>query len=218
MAKVKIDYNIRLFEISVEKKEKTFILKADYCDKFWNINSINKELKNKTFGIEYYKINKKEVVNFEILKELINNSTINLKYIKIINPENIIEIIENPNVEMILKDPKKHIPDIKKSQSNFFEELNDFKNYKKFKTFFKKALKNDYKIIDDTEFPGRMLKFYNKNTVIQTIYIKDEEFKFIKSYVEEYKKIQLENIKESVEKVNEKLEIEHKKKLKLSFK
>ena len=68
------------------------------------------------------------------------------------------------------------------------------------------------------EFPGKMLKFYDGEALIQAIYIKDEKITFVKSFAEEYKKLKFSFIKEDLEDLNEKLQIEGKEKIQIEFK
>ena len=117
-----------------------------------------------------------------------------------------------------VKDPTTIKEDLITYYTTYFSYLSKIDNYVEFVTLLRTALKEDWNIIENEEFPGRMFKFYKHKNLIKAIYIKGEQIKILDSFAEEYKKLQMEKIKEILNTINEQLKIEGKDSLKLEFK
>ncbi len=152
------------------------------------------------------------------IKNILNNPNIKLEYIKVLNPDNLIEINQGQfNLSLLAKDVNLYKKELIETFLNDFDFAKDFEGYEEFIGFFRKALEEDWKITENEEFPGKLLKFYKYDKLIKCVYIKDEKIMFLDSFSEKYKELQIENIKEILNNINEELKLEGKKPLSLEF-
>ena len=214
MAEVKIDYEHTKFKIEIIKDGDFYRIKCQENINPLELPLIKNEIKNKKFILD----NKE--VDFNILIEILqdrDNYTLKDKEIVVLEQENIIKIDDMYSINLLVKNSNGFKEEIIKAIIEKFDDISDFKGHKVFKDFLIKALEEDYEIIENEEFPGTMLKFYKEKKLLKAVYIKDEKIEFV-DFTQKYKELQIENIKESLEKLNEKLELEGKKPLNLEFK
>ena len=222
MAETKINYEYDIFVINISKEGDFYRVKCDGLNPL-KFNLIINDIQNKKFiVIESAELSDKKSlidnIDFNQLLEFIDKGEYSEISIEVINPNNVINI-ENNNYEIniLAKNPENYREEIIKSLINLFDYAQNYKGYKYFIDFLKTALEDGYNIMEDEEFPGTMLKFYKNKKLLKSIYIKDEKIEFVE-FTQKYKELQISNIKESLEKLNEKLELEGNKKIGLEFK
>src|SRR3989344_1887653 len=203
MAEVKIEYEHPKFRIEILKEGDFYRIKCEENIKPLDFSLIKNDIINKKFILDNKEVDFNTLI--EILQDL-ENYTLKDKEIIVINPDNIIKISGMYSINILVKDSKGFKEEIIKSIVKRFNEIEDYKGYEEFKDFLTKALEEDYSIIENEEFPGTMLKFYKGKKLLKTVYIKDEKIEFV-DFTQKYKELQIDNIKESLEKINEKLEL-----------
>ena len=247
MPKVKINHEYQILKIGIKKEEELFLLSAgvrlfdiksvvkELKIKKFSVNEkkITENPRNKREDIFKENIEdsiieeRSRVINFDemkLIKFLSTDGNFDEEWhteeeiIQVINPKNIIIINSNKYLNIKVKDPYQYISEIKEKLLENFNYAKKYKNYKEFLKFVKEALKNGFEIIEDEEFPGTMLKFYKDNQLVKSVYIKNEEIKFLDSFADEYKKLKIDSIKETLEDLNKQLTLENKEKIGLEFK
>ncbi len=214
----KINYEYRKFVIDINKEGELYNLSTNE-----NINLLKFDPKiiEKKFNIITKNLGiTKEIndINFEELLRIQDEHNEELEISIINNNIKFIYTNNGTNINIITNEPKKIKEIIIKSIIEEFYYAKEYKNYEEFLTFLKNALENSFVIIENEEFPGAMLKFYNNNKFIKSVYIINEEIKFLDSFADEYKKLKIANIKETLEDLNDQLILENKEKLILEFK
>ncbi len=204
MKDAEINYEYETFELKIEKEGSNSRITSLGIN-ILELPTFIKELSNKKLKIE-----DQEILFSTFLEE--NQEGPFSTKITVTNPENILEL-EDKNI--LVKNPAFLLKEIKQAYLDSFSYAQDYEGYKEFISFLKKSLEGDLKVTLDEEFPGTMLKFYKQDTFFQAVSLHEETITFIESFSEEYKKLQLENIKETLEKINHHLQLEGKKPLSL---
>lgn len=210
-----ISYESEPFKIDIVKEGKFFTIKCAQ-PLLMHLSSVLKELNSKKIKIYNNKILLNEL-SFKELDTRLLQANQDL-YAEVVNPENIIKFSIFLEEKLTVKSYVKIKKQLQEKLIKSYDEINDYENFKEFKEFFTKAIKEDFKIIDDGEFPGTMLKFYKNDQLIKCVYIKDEKIEFIDSFAEKYKELQLSLVKEAIEKANKELKLEGKKQILLGDK
>ncbi len=240
MEKIEINYEHELFTIEISKENKFYKLKRK---ELLDLQSIKEELKDRKFLVKYtkkYSTQNLQKIRKDILKEenlkssekvleknldykelitIINDDECGFINAKVIDPENIIRIESEGafNVSLIVKDPNKYTEELIDVFIKTFNYLKNTENYEEFIELLRIALEGKWNIIENEEFPSTMLKFYKNKDLIKSVYIKDNSIKFV-DFAEEYKKLKIKDIKETLQKVNENLKLAGKENIKLGFK
>ena len=222
---VTINYEHERFSLGVKKEDSLFSFQLVLGCHPSDFLSIQEELKDKQFLISREVDGDKKEVSFRELEkvnwyldERFDPDHVKRKTIIVKDPDNIQKIIVEHSCEILVKAVKEEY--YGESFEYFVKEFDyakEYGGYKEFIEFFKKSFLGGFKITEDEEFPYRVLKFYSKDSLIKAVKIQDEKISFLESFAEEYKKLQVENIKESLEKVNEELKLEGKKPLQIGL-
>ncbi len=210
---IKFTYERERFKIDISKEGSVFKIK---CSEpvLMNLGSVQNELSSKK--VKVYDLSKSlimEDVEFKGLMAL-RYSNKDAAFTEVINPENILKFTIAQE-ELTVKSIKGFREEIHGSFINQFKHRANYENHDEFIKFFSIAMKEEYKVVEDESFAGEMLKFYKGDKLVKCIYIKDEKIEFVESFAEKYKELQLGLIKEAIDNINEKLQIEGKQKISL---
>lgn len=221
MTDVRIDYEHPVFDLEVETEGKLSRLSShEYLDIF-KVDFLVEELRDKFFDVYIFErdVALKENISFEQLQALSNERAFkdDLREVKVRDPDNIVSFSLG-KIDILAKDVEPFKEVLKKEFTKKFNFAIAYKGYPEFIRFFGDALDRGCDVVLDEEFSGTLLKFSQAGKFVKAVYIKNEKIELLDSYSEKYKELQLKNIKEALEKVNEKLELEGKKPLGLEWK